>query len=952
MRVVAVVFLVIAASAGEVNDESIRSSVHNNNTPITGIVFLKEPDQMYHIVKTKPVTVTCKAVGALQLNFKCVGQWMEPVDHITTEGVDSVTQKKFIETSIDVVRSEVEEYFGHDGYWCECHAWNEVPSQNVQRQYNSVKSRRGVIKVAYLRKQFEREPLSTSVELDSAAQLQCLPPIGEPLPEVFWTKDGEVIDVLKEINFIISNEGNLIISQARPSDMGNYTCGAQNVASRRLSESAILTVFVNGGWSTWSQWSECSVTCGKGSQRRMRSCNNPAPLNGGNPCPGEPLHKAACNIVCAVDGQWSTWSSWSKCSLDCRQHRRRQCDSPAPQNGGQVCEGSDLDMSNCTVGLCKGGNVAGHSFGGTFESTYQGSKDVNNTVFYILIPALVVVFIILLVVILVVVLVRKRKASGTNGEKRLNKMVEDIKVQPDLTKTVLPDENKVTVNEKLLKTCNDDNQIVFNKEPVSTLPKVVADYLLQKEPVTTDAEEEECLYAQPDAIADDVGVNQRHSIMSNQFPANVDSDAVTWATLTHAGGRISLPYSGIYITIPEGAILKGCREEMFLAVLREDNDRLKLAETQTMLSPVVVCGPSRIRLLKPLIISFQHCASVKHGQWMLSLYCCDTPFNEPPDWQLLSTLGQETVNTQVYVQVDLSQCHVMTDRLMRYALIGEPNMAGKAIKILRIAAFAPAVVSAVDYNLRVYFVEDTMDALESVVQVEKRLGCCLVEKPKQILFQFGGANLCLAMEDVGPGWRSKLPANYQEIPFWHIWSGTQNGLHCSFALEHLDRAQDTLSCDIHIFQKALMANRQVLQITCNVKQNVVNQLASSISPRHRVHLQDSKISSEGIVSLSHCQQVFRLPSHIKQQLCALLDPPNVRNVGWRMLAQRLSVDRFIIYFATKQSPTEHVLNLWEARHQGESSSSSIADLLNSLRVMGRMDAVAVIENGLTSEPWL
>lgn len=62
--------------------------------------------------------------------------------------------------------------------------------------------------------------------------------------------------------------------------------------------------------------------------------------------------------------------------------------------------------------------------------------------------------------------------------------------------------------------------------------------------------------------------------------------------------------------------------------------------------------------------------------------------------------------------------------------------------------------------------------------------------------------------------------------------------------------------------------------------------------------------------------------------------------------------RFIIYFATKQSPTEHVLNLWEARHQGESSSSSVADLLNSLRVMGRMDAVAVIENGLTSEPWL
>ena len=61
--------------------------------------------------------------------------------------------------------------------------------------------------------------------------------------QVFWLRDNEVIDVYKEINFIISNEGNLILSQARLSDMGNYTCGAQNVASRRLSESAQLTIY-------------------------------------------------------------------------------------------------------------------------------------------------------------------------------------------------------------------------------------------------------------------------------------------------------------------------------------------------------------------------------------------------------------------------------------------------------------------------------------------------------------------------------------------------------------------------------------------------------------------------------------------------------------------------------------------------------------------------------------
>ena len=47
------------------------------------------------------------------------------------------------------------------------------------------------------------------------------------------------------------------------------------------------------------------------------------------------------------------------------------------------------------------------------------------------------------------------------------------------------------------------------------------------------------------------------------------------------------------------------------------------------------------------------------------------------------------------------------------------------------------------------------------MQVERRLGGCLLDKPKQMLYQFGGANLCLSIEDVGQGWRCKQAANYQ-----------------------------------------------------------------------------------------------------------------------------------------------------------------------------------------------
>jgi len=61
--------------------------------------------------------------------------------------------------------------------------------------------------------------------------------------QIFWLKDGELVDTNGDINFIISNEGNLIVSQTRLADSGNYTCGAQNIANRRLSESAQLTVY-------------------------------------------------------------------------------------------------------------------------------------------------------------------------------------------------------------------------------------------------------------------------------------------------------------------------------------------------------------------------------------------------------------------------------------------------------------------------------------------------------------------------------------------------------------------------------------------------------------------------------------------------------------------------------------------------------------------------------------
>ena len=50
--------------------------------------------------------------------------------------------------------------------------------------------------------------------------------------------------------------------------------------------------------------------------------------------------------------------------------------------------------------------------------------------------------------------------------------------------------------------------------------------------------------------------------------------------------------------------------------------------------------------------------------------------------------------------------------------------------------------------------------------------------------------------------------------------------------------------------------------------------------------------------------------------------------------------RYVNYFATKKSPTEPILDLWEARHPEQSACT---ELLNILRIMGREDAVRVVQ---------
>ena len=99
-------------------------------------------------------------------------------------------------------------------------------------------------------------------------------------------------------------------------------------------------------------------------------------------------------------------------------------------------------------------------------------------------------------------------------------------------------------------------------------------------------------------------------------------------------------------------------------------------------------------------------------------------------------------------------------------------------------------------------------------------------------------------------------------------------------------------------------------------------------------------SSSGCSSLNTDASAFRIPLHVKQSLSRLLDPPSATSNDWRQLAERLGVNRYVNFFATQPSPTEAILNLWEARNR---ESTAVAGLVNTLRGMNRHDAAQVLD---------
>ncbi|XP_015232974.1 PREDICTED: netrin receptor UNC5A isoform X6 [Cyprinodon variegatus] len=599
----------------------------------------------------------------------------------------------------------------------------------------------------------------------------------------------------------------------------------------------------------------------------------------------------SATVLVYVDGGWSEWSKWSACGADCSMWRSRECSQPSPGTGGKDCQGLDLQSINCTSEQC--------------PQTVSGAEDVA------LYVGMVAVALCLTLLLIVVVLVYRRKKEGLDADVADSSIL-TTGFQPMGIKPSKPENSHLlTIQPDLTTTTTSYQGTLRSRHDTTGKFSMSNGPLLDPLPNGSHTLHNGKLNSDPAEFVSRLSTQTYFKTL----PRDVAN--TSYGTFNFLGGRLTIPNTGISLLIPPEAIPRGKIYEIYLTVQRKEDLRLPLAGCQTLLSPIVSCGPPGVVLSRPVILSMDHCFDACLDNWAVRL----KKQNYEGAWEDVLLMGEELVSEPYYCQLEAETCRLFTEQLGTFALVGESLHMGAA-KRLRLVLFSDAYCSTLEYNIRVYCMDDTQDVFKEVMQMERQLGGRLIDEPHVLLFKDSYHNLRLSIHDMPQAhWRSKLLAGYQEIPFYHIWNGSQRYLHCTFTLERLSLSTCELTCQLCVWQ--VEGEGQSFALDFNIAKDT-RALDSEFL------LMDSNATALAGPS------AFQIPYLIRQKICSSLDAPCPNGADWRMLAQRLKLERHMSFFASKASPTSVILDLWEAQHF---HSGNINQLATVMADIGKQEAM-------------
>eukprot|EP00096_Caligus_rogercresseyi_P015913 TRINITY_DN8405_c0_g1_i1.p1 TRINITY_DN8405_c0_g1~~TRINITY_DN8405_c0_g1_i1.p1 ORF type:complete len:1047 (+),score=257.57 TRINITY_DN8405_c0_g1_i1:141-3281(+) len=416
---------------------------------------------------------------------------------------------------------------------------------------------------------------------------------------------------------------------------------------------------------------------------------------------------------------------------------------------------------------------------------------------------------------------------------------------------------------------------------------------------------------------------------------HLDPESFTYASVTSNGSVISLENLGITLTIPEGALDKGYKEEIFLTLMSQSRDIPSLSAFQTLLSPVILSGPPRLSFKKPVILSFGHSANRRKelNTWELGVYHCDSLFSEESNneeerdpktpWVKLATLGRESSTSPILTIVESETIHILTDFLTRFCIVGQSAPSVQASKKLDVYILCKPVSSNLDYSLLILFADKNRASTPKRLLWARKRNYGLLTS-KTFLLSDGGKEIRSQIEDLSMGWSFKCKSG-QSLSFDSLWSQSRSvgtGV-ISYSLSRLDPLVKALSFNLSLKQES-----EELRIPLHFE-------ADSHFP--------SPLSSPKSLKPS-----FRLPSGIKRRLSSALDASE----SWQRLTKELGLDKFDSFFANRStSPGDTVLSLWEVlEDDAMSREAKVSKMINFLRNNGRDDLAEILEKEYG--PWI
>ncbi|XP_022103844.1 uncharacterized protein LOC110986350 [Acanthaster planci] len=232
--------------------------------------------------------------------------------------------------------------------------------------------------------------------------------------------------------------------------------------------------------------------------------------------------------------------------------------------------------------------------------------------------------------------------------------------------------------------------------------------------------------------------------------------------VSHLGDTLVLTDMGISLTVPPYAIEAG-RTELISLILDWDlGDFPEMTDEETIISPVVHCGPHGLKLNKPAVLSYKHCA---YDRGDVSLVASQTHLMQSKDWyQVCERDDYNKPYTLLTNEVQIQISHFTL-----YTCLADGKTATK--KWMQLAVFGGKMRPKRHYEIRIYFLNNTPCALQFAIQNEAKNHFRLLCPRKEFLFHGDGKDTVATVEHISEGWSHRLDDRRELVPFLSLWHG-------------------------------------------------------------------------------------------------------------------------------------------------------------------------------------